>query len=208
MRYMANFKVLGGQKIIVNFEKRPVDVEETKKVIAPLIEETDLFQDRVALLSRRVYLIAHLNEIETRKGNHQKELNSVNEDLTEVNEQLQAVSTDLKDLSEKLFSENAVYSEVRNTVIPTVEMYKTWNELQIGEFLTTEGEVLTIADIERIRISKMSREQKQAELKVVKRLLAEKHLKRVEIAKLLGENIEQLEIDFSNGIQKLESSYV
>lgn len=166
----------------------PIDPEETKIKIQPLILESDEFKahqkladSKMELLNRHQKLLDEYR-IHRRNATKVKEINDeyalVGTQLNELEPQLVSSFEQIEAKRYKLFNKHAVHSAPGNSILISDDDAKEWLKLlhsvKQNELLLENKEIIKKEQFEISRISELSNEKKQNEKTIKISLLVKK----------------------------------
>jgi hypothetical protein len=156
----------------------PIDPEETKQKIAPLVEQTPEFAKQQELAARKnelttqqYRLIAAFNKLRNPLTGQfvgdPKKRQELNAKYAEIQPKLNALETEIiehskqtEKVNREIFSANAVYSAPRDAVLIDKDQAKHWSDLiqnvRKNDFLLENGDIVAQDEIEADRIANLS----------------------------------------------------
>lgn len=150
----------------------PIDPEETKKKIEPIIKQTEEYkkQRKLAIEKRKLIGI----QIQLIKEYYKSRDDKINKKYTKISKDLNILEKQLvehnKLLNQKILDfriQNAVYSTPKNAILIKDEDIEDWknllNKLESGDILLKNKKIIKAEQLEQERIDELSKEEKEEE---------------------------------------------
>jgi hypothetical protein len=180
MQYLqfSDFKYKGHRIVSYIGRDAPIDPEETRKRIAPIIAQSELTTKRVKLVKKKKKLTLYLYQLDVDARRKIGNKAAINELFARTKEELKKIEEKLRILAEQYDSElrdtmieHAICAPPRNAALIDKGKESYWNNLiqkvKEDEILLETGAIIAKKQIEKERIASLSQEQKKLEIEVL-----------------------------------------
>ena len=157
-------KTIDGIEIVFSVRDMVMDPEETKKVVNPIFEETEV--NKKFLKLKQEQAIFYQNRLKSLKKKDEKGYREAVENIRRNEAQIKSLHGEIKTVYMNLVKGNSVYSLPRNCIDLNDKLLEKFKNKE-DRFLTTDGKLYTVKELNKLIFSKKNEKEKEVFVKAL-----------------------------------------